>query len=382
MKQLQVAILFLSCLATVLLSQTVWTTRVSDTTLRLTAVAYCNTTYIAVAQSGIMLTSPGGITWTTIHQFDSIVTPWSNYACCDLYNAAYGNNMYCVVGVCSSGDPFVATSSDGVKFKGTYSATGSGSWPIFGVTYGNNTFVTVGTYGIIRTSSDGTSWPLATSATQNVLYSVTYGNNTFVTVGVKGMICTSPNGTTWTICTSGTTNYLKGVTYGNNMFVAVGDSGMICTSPNGTTWTICTSGTTNYLKGVTYGNNMYVAVGDSGRVLTSPDGITWTSRVSGITACLYSVTYGNNMFVAVSRSGTILTSPAASPITYTAPKWSYSLTGNTMQIYNLQGKLISQKKIESDNYFDSKSSIYNNLSKGVYIARIPFSNISRRVLIK
>ena len=85
------------------------------------------------------------------------------------------------------------------------------------------------------------------------LYGVAYGNSTFVAVGQSGTILTSTDGETWESQTSGTSNYLYGVAYGNSTFVAVGLSGTILTSTNGTSWTTRTSGTTNALYGVTFG---------------------------------------------------------------------------------------------------------------------------------
>ena len=84
---------------------------------------------------------------------------------------------------------------------------------LFGLTYGNSTFVTVGKSGTILTSSDGTTWDNSSSGTTD-LHEVTYGNNTFVTVGPSGTILTSSNnGTTWNNRTSGTTEQLVGITY-------------------------------------------------------------------------------------------------------------------------------------------------------------------------
>ena len=80
----------------------------------------------------------------------------------------------------------------------------------------------------------------------NYLYGVTYGNGLFVTVGQSGTILTSPDGTSWTERTSGTSNKLYGVTYGNGLFVTVGYSGTILTSPDGNSWTERTSGTSEY----------------------------------------------------------------------------------------------------------------------------------------
>ena len=67
------------------------------------------------------------------------------------------------------------------------------------------------------------TWTSRTSGTyQNYLNGVTYGNNTFVTVGNSGTILTSPDGNSWTKRTSVTSKSLVGVTYGNGLFVTVG----------------------------------------------------------------------------------------------------------------------------------------------------------------
>jgi hypothetical protein len=75
---------------------------------------------------------------------------------------------------------------------------------------------------VLANSLDNWDWrnPLPQG---NYLWSVTYGNNTFVTVGDGGTILTSPDGITWT-SQMGKPYSLSAVTYGNNTFVAVGAS--------------------------------------------------------------------------------------------------------------------------------------------------------------
>jgi len=73
--------------------------------------------------------------------------------------------------------------------------------------------VTTGTSGSILTSSDGTTWTSRTSGITNHIWGVTYGNSTFVTVSYAGEILTSSDGISWTSRTSGTTNILYDVTY-------------------------------------------------------------------------------------------------------------------------------------------------------------------------
>ncbi len=158
------------------------------------------------------------------------------------------------VAVGSSGT--MLTSSDGISWDNKSSGT---SLTLSGVTYGNNKFLTLGISGSTRTmltSSNGTSWtstswtcsdcrpdPDNNSSNQTynfTLEDVTYGNSTFVAVGTSGTILTSSDGISWDNKSSGTSLTLSGVTYGNNKFLTLGISGStrtMLTSSNGTSWT-------------------------------------------------------------------------------------------------------------------------------------------------
>ena len=94
-----------------------------------------------------------------------------------------------------------------------------------------------------------------TAVNSNNLYGVTFGNNTFVAVGQSGTIIKSTNnGASWSNSSPGG-NTLNGVTFGNNIFMAVGQDGRIVKSTdNGANWSSSTSGTTNDLYGVTFGD--------------------------------------------------------------------------------------------------------------------------------
>ncbi len=94
-----------------------------------------------------------------------------------------------------------------------------------------------------------------TKVNNNNLYGVTFGNGTFVAVGQSGTIIKSTNnGASWSSSSSGG-NTLNGVTFGNNIFMAVGEDGRIVKSTDdGSNWSSSSSGTTNDLKGVTFGD--------------------------------------------------------------------------------------------------------------------------------
>ena len=119
--------------------------------------------------------------------------------------------------------------------------------------------------GIIRSTDNGLSWENVTYPTVDVLFGVGFGNNTFVAVGNSGNIVRSTdNGATWENATSPTSpsgstcpcsiyNIGWDVTFGNNTFVAVGNSGTIYTSSdNGSSFDNVTSPTAYSLLSVTF----------------------------------------------------------------------------------------------------------------------------------
>jgi hypothetical protein len=62
------------------------------------------------------------------------------------------------------------------------------------------------------------------------LYGASFANGVFVTVGNDGVIVTSTDGTNWAPRASGTSEELVAVAYGNGQFVAIGTSGVIVES--------------------------------------------------------------------------------------------------------------------------------------------------------
>ncbi len=192
------------------------------------------------------------------------------------------------------------------------------------VAYGNGLFVAVSDYtgsgDEVMTSTDGIVWYTGSCPSGAGWRSITYGNGLFVAVGSGGTdaVMTSPDGYNWTARNSPVTSIWSSVTYGKGLFVAVSTSGVsnqvIMTSPDGITWTARTEPSLNYWSSVVYGNGQFVAVSYTGtgdRVMTSPDGITWTSQVSAADNNWNAITYGNGLFVAVASSGAsrVMTSP-------------------------------------------------------------------------
>lgn len=200
---------------------------------------------------------------------------------------------------------------------------------LYGIAYGNNMFVAVGS-GTIMTSVDGTNWSVRDTDPPAQLNAITFGNDTFVVVGSDGTMLSSQDGVAWYVRDSGVSYDLKGITYGNNTFVAVGPGSTILTSQDAVTWEKRDAGVAGIFKATAYGNNMFMIVGSRDGtiapgvilaesmdvVLTSPDGIAWTERDPGTWKGFTGLTYGNNIFAAVGRinrgdweDGVIVTSP-------------------------------------------------------------------------
>jgi photosystem II stability/assembly factor-like uncharacterized protein len=240
-----------------------WKNRTSGTTEHFDGgISYLNNLFIALGQSGTILTSSDGVTWTSRTSGSSR----------NLWAVAYGNSTYVVVG----GSGTILTSSDGISWTSRSSGTSS---PLYGVSFGNNVFVAVGYSATILSSSDGSSWS-SRSGAEGQLDTVTYGNGKFIAVGAAyNKLFSSGDGTNWTTVSHGSTLGMKGIVYANNKFVAVGHSGEILTSSDGGTWSLSTTGGMSYMN-VVFGNGIFVGMGYNGIRTSSDNGSTWNSLSS------------------------------------------------------------------------------------------------------
>jgi Pectate lyase superfamily protein len=187
-----------------------------------------------------------------------------------VYNAvAYGNSTYVAVG--SGGH--ILYSLDGVTWTNTTSGTTSN---LTTITYGSGTFVAGGANGTVIYSSDGKVWQKSGAVSYTTVNNIAFGNSLFVAVTLLGGIYTSSTGVTWTARTSGITTPLNSVVFGSTKFVAVGSGGVILTSSDNTatSWSSQTVGNSDLL-GIDYQGSTYVATGKNSKALYSSDGTTW-----------------------------------------------------------------------------------------------------------
>ena len=124
-------------------------------------------TFVGVGDYGkISKTTNAGSSW------DNMTTGLSPYTApsgsLSLRGVAFGNSTFVAVG--QSGT--ILTSTDGETWTSRTSGTSN---YLYDIAFGNSTFVAVGQSGTILTSTNGTSWTTRTSGTTNALYGVSFG---------------------------------------------------------------------------------------------------------------------------------------------------------------------------------------------------------------
>lgn len=287
-----------------------WTSRPSGTTANLRDVVWSGTQFIAVGDSGTILTSPDGISWT------QRTAGISNA----LWGAVWSGTQFVVVGEYGT----IFTSSDGIIW--TQKDPGIPDSNLYDISWSGTQFVAVGgefrfsgnpayNNALILTSPDGITWTKRTSGlTDRKLYGISWSGTQFIAVSgsdvqpADTVVLSSSDGINWIqrIIVAGTPYTLFDVAWTGSQFVVVGTGSVVFTSSDGINWVSrSTPAVINY--GVTWSGNFLAAVGWS--ITTSPDGITWSSRTSGTGNNLWGITWADNQYVAVGEAGTILTSP-------------------------------------------------------------------------
>jgi photosystem II stability/assembly factor-like uncharacterized protein len=239
---------------------TSWDNGTRGTTSELNKIAYGNSTFVAVGKSGTHLYSrDDGATWDN--------GTWSPTA--NITGVAFGKNTF--IGVSST---YLTKSTDNGSNWGSVCS----GMKVYDVAFGNSKFVGSGLAGAIGIY-DNDSVPvcsLGDSGTlTHTLYGITFGNNQFFSVGSSGkLIMSGDNGSTFSNKTSPTTITLKSTVFGNNTFVAVGPQAVVVSNNvGGSALKMADEYTFN---DITFGNGVFVAVGNDEIIYTSTDGDDWT----------------------------------------------------------------------------------------------------------
>lgn len=311
---------------------TSWTIKSSGTYKTLKSIAFGNKTFVAVGESGTVLTSKNGVTWD-VKTLPALT--WLN-------GVAFGNGRFVSVGDYSNNARIYTSKDNGASWSLTLPAAYFTPSNLYSVSYGNGRFVAAGMDGIELVSKYHPTYGVAGDwwwemylegcyDTKGVAYGDFTNNGvkdgTFVMVG-------SPNRTFLTSKTPEDLWVIRwapffpqdnalgfaGIAYGKGAFTVVGPKVKIGISKDGAVnWSqVPLSGYTGTFDftGITFGGNgTFTAVGTYGKILTSPNGEDWTFRKSGTTLDLYGMIYGASSseinpktYIGVGKSGTILQS--------------------------------------------------------------------------
>jgi hypothetical protein len=285
-------------------AQSVWEQRQSNTSSSLLCVTYGKGLFIAGAANGGIVTSPDGVTWT----------PRTSATSDRVRSLTYGNNLF-VAGISDIDHPFMV-SSDGVSWGLRAIADPNGSATTsaasYGVAYGGNRYVGVGTYPhSVAHSANALNWFTANGSNAVPGFpgnanGLTFGNGYFFACHSGGKISRSTNGLSWTVpAASGDPNEVMwGIAYGNGMVVAVGNKRIFTSTDGGNSFSAAANPTrgsyTAYFNGVTFGNGTFVAVDNNGVIYSSTDGFNWIWRGNYANGDAFrGVGFGGDTFVAV-----------------------------------------------------------------------------------
>jgi hypothetical protein len=329
-------------------------------------IAYGACQFVAVADGGVIFTSPDGKAWTR-----STLCTFNNFC-----SIVYGAGQFVAVG--DSGTIF--TSKDACSW---HSRNSGALTRLNAVIYGNDRFLAVGEDATICVSTDAVSWKLCRQweklselQVREDFRDLAFGAGTFAVITYPGHIFTSIDGLTWNKQNSGNIKegeeiYLNYLFYANNTFMATGykhtgenNPRILLASTDGKAWApqeqqladynlrftvnagdrclafgdiekeyrkttaaavlnasgaiawtpvVLKGDTVRYFSHCVYGAGTYVGVGGGNGIYTSTDGITWTKRAEEKSSLgrtlLRSVAYGNGRFVAVCTRGGVFTSP-------------------------------------------------------------------------
>ena len=275
-------------------------------------------TYVATQASATATYSNGAVTALTVTQagygYTSIptVTILDNSAAFVALSFSSGGTTYIATST-ASGIPATAWTAIGAGAN-AYSTTAN----IYGLAYGNGTYVAVGGAGGTATGLSSTSpqsytnWiPRTLTALSTGYYSsVAFGaggnaSGTFIAVNNGGTVTSiSNNGQTWT--TGGalpSSQNWTSIAYGNNKFVALATNGAVAYTINyGTNWiatpsclgTVASTLSSTYTwTQVRYAQGVFFAIAQGSVAATSPDGVVWTVRAMPSSTNWSAIAFGN-----------------------------------------------------------------------------------------
>jgi hypothetical protein len=310
----------------------------------------------------------------------------------------------------------ILTSLNGI----TWTAYSTGiTYTINAVTWANNKFVAIcGGGGPILVSGTSLSFTLQAAPTVKQLETITWAGNKYIVAGASGTVLGSPTTAAWTSYTPVTTSSIYGLTFGNSQIVGVGANGLILTSSMPKLISAVASDNVILQPGID--NDDYVLLTFDKAFTTVPvvdatsvnslfplsSNHIWTSGFGAIGGAQWSpnktqliilltttisqptimvgdtITYLNNTKVLV--SGTFGTTTQCRELHGNV---HHAFSHAHACVYSIQGKLVAQMMLSSTDalrFFARPKNYVGNLAKGAYILHLTGENIrlSQPILIE
>lgn len=274
------------------------------------SVAWTGSRWVAVGNTGTVLTSPDAVSWT-LRQSGTRS---------DLFAVVWNGSGLLALG----GDGEVLHSADGVAW--TQSQAQNASWT-GGLDWNGSQYAAVAGTDELLVSTDGKTWTSRILRGPGFLRWVTWAGNQWVAVGFKGTVFTSPDAVTWTPRTLPESSDLSYVTWAGGRLLAVESGQYILVSTDGITWQKkLAPSLPNSVYSIAWTGSKYVAVGWGNHHATSPDGLAWTAGTGYLQG--HQVRWGDGKLVVVGEFGSIATSPDGSA-------WTPASSGPTEYLWDI-----------------------------------------------
>jgi hypothetical protein len=267
-----------------------WTLRQSGTKVTLRSAASSESTWVAVGDSGTILTSRDAATWTkSVSGISSI-----------LRSIAWGDGRFVAVG--QSGR--ILNSFDGVAWTSPAQAFGSRNF--LNVVWNGSEWMAI-TGNEAFTSTDAVTWNATRIINIGLVQALTWTGEQHVTAGNSGRIFTSQDrGATWVTRGHLTLEHFRGLAANDKVVLAVSSEGIRASSDHGATWPTFRWMRQADPQSAVWVGTHFITVGNNGSIMTSADANVWTPVYSGTTNTLLGVGGSRNRAVAVGAGGVIL----------------------------------------------------------------------------
>ncbi len=227
------------------------------------AIVYAKNQYVVVRESGLIMTSPDGLKWT------SRASPTKN----NLLGLFWDGHQYLAGGDQGT----ILSSTNGIKWANRDSGC---LVNFYSFSRSGTRYVAVGNDGI-RISSNSVAWTEPASAPTSVPFTAcTWTGTEFLACGLglgkKPTIYTSPDGDVWTLRDTTVTESLRAATTINGTIYIAGDSVIKESTDGGATWadTFTNIGGNKLFMGLAYNGHSLIAAGFNHNVFSAPPPIS------------------------------------------------------------------------------------------------------------